>query len=985
MILNYLHIMNKNNIIKNQTLGWALSLLLLWSIGHDGKAQSTAKTSDAAQRWSAFEWRQDKAHYQLAGNWQAENIGPTIMNGRITDIDVNPENAHEFYIAYASGGLWYTNNNGTSFTPVFDHEAVMTIGDIAIHWPSNTLYVGTGESNSSRSSYAGNGVYKSTDAGKSWQHLGLSDSHHIGRMWVDPKNPERLMVAALGHLYSKNSERGLFITHDAGKNWETSLIIDDSTGVVDMIADPLDENTFYCSSWHRQRSAWNFTGAGITSAIYKSTDGGKTWSDISKAESGFPRSQYTGRIGITAAQKGGQTVLYTIVDNQQPKPKQNVEKDDLTAEKFREMSLDSFMTLSDERINQFLKNNNFPVKYTSKEIKKQLKKGKIEVSALADYLEDANASLFDADFNGAEVYRSDDGGATWQKTHTEALTGLYFTYGYYFGQIAAQVDNADVLYILGVPLLKSEDGGASWKDINGNNQHGDHHVLHIHPRNAKLLYNGNDGGVNISYDGGNTWVKCTMPAVGQFYAVQTDDEDPYNVYGGLQDNGVWVGSSSYKYSTSWQSTGSYPYKSLLGGDGMQIQVDIRDNQTIYTGYQFGNYFRIDKKTGDRKYITPRHELGERPYRWNWQSPILISRHQPDIIYFGCNKLLRSFDKGNEFKSISGDLTHGGKKGNVPFGTLTSLDESPLVFGLIYTGSDDGKICMTKDGGLSWDTLSHNLTNSKWVSRIVASRHVESRVYVSLNGYRNDDFTPYVFRSDDYGKHWISIGEGLPHEAVNVIREDLEDENILYIGTDHGLYFTIDGGKSYQRLSNDLPNVAIHDLSLQQKGIEMVIGSHGRSLYKMNVADLRKLKEWKDSSLVIGSVAPITIHNLWGKKSNFSQEVRQPEISFTLYSQKDAKVAISVQSENGDAQFTTELNLAQGMSKVSFPFWFYSPPTAAPTKNSKKKDRSKVAPKVEKPSPAEDGKYYPGPGKYILTIKAGQKEVSTTFNIEARKK
>lgn len=977
--------MNKININKKQTLLYTLALLLLWNVGYVANAQSATKSSDAAQRWSAYEWRQDKFNNQLASHWKAESIGPTIMNGRITDIDVNPENAHEFYIAYASGGLWYTNNNGTSFTPVFDHEAVMTIGDIAVHWASNTLYVGTGESNSSRSSYAGNGVYKSTDGGKNWQHLGLSDSHHIGRMWVDPLNPERLMVAALGHLYTKNKERGIFITHDAGKNWEQSLIIDDSTGVVDLIADPLDKNTFYCASWHRQRSAWNFTGAGISSAIYKSTDGGKTWNDISKTDSGFPRSQYTGRIGISASQKAGQTVLYAIVDNQQPKTKQNDEKDDLTAEKIRAMSLDSFITLSDERIDQYLKNHSFPEKYNSKEIKKQLKKGKIEVRALADYLEDANASLFDADFSGAEVYKSVDGGVTWKKTHTEALTGLFFTYGYYFGQIVAQIDNADVLYILGVPLLKSEDGGTTWKDISGNNQHGDHHVLHIHPRNARLLYNGNDGGLNISYDGGTTWVKCTMPAVGQFYAVQTDDDDPYNVYGGLQDNGVWMGSSSYKYNTSWQSTGSYPYKSLLGGDGMQVQVDIRDNQTIYTGYQFGNYFRIDKKSGDRTYITPRHELGERPYRWNWQSPILISRHQPDIVYFGCNKLLRSFDKGNEFKIISGDLTHGGKKGNVPFGTLTALDESPLVFGLIYTGSDDGKICMTKDGGLTWDTISQNLPVALWVSRIVASRHSKSRVYVCLNGYRNDDFTPYVFRSDDFGKHWTSIGDGLPHEAVNVIREDLEEENLLYAGTDHGLYFTIDGGQLYQRLNHDLPNVAIHDLALQQKGKEMVIGTHGRSLYKMNIADLRKLKEWKDSSLVIGSVASIAIHNLWGKKSNFSQEVRQPEISFTIFSQLATKAAVSVRPENGDTRFTTELNIPQGISKINFPFWFDSPATLIAASATKKKDKSKTAPKAEKTSPAEDGKYYPGAGKYVLSILAGQKEVTSTFTIEARKK
>lgn len=958
----------------------AIALSLTSSVGL--RAQEMNLPSAPFQRKSAYDWRSASENNNLAGSWKSENIGPTIMSGRITDIDVNPDNGHEFYIAYASGGLWYTKNNGTTFTPVFDHEAVMTIGDIAVHWPSHTLYVGSGESNSSRSSYAGNGIYMSTDKGKTWKNIGLEDSHHIGRMWVDPRNANKLMVAAMGHLYTKNKERGLFLTEDAGKTWIHSFAIDDSTGVIDLIADPTESNTFYCTSWHRQRKAWNFMGAGTTSAIYKSTDGGMSWKDISISGSGFPRSEYTGRIGITAAQRDGKTVLFTIVDNQSPKEKTKKTAKGLTKEKIRAMTVDSFLQLSDDTLTKFLKDNDFPEKYNSKELKKQVKKGKLEVKALADYLEDANMALFDTDIAGAEIYKSEDGGNSWTKTHTEVMKGLYYTYGYYFGQITAQADDPKKLYILGVPLLKSEDEGKTWKDINGDNQHGDHHVLFVHPKNPDLLYNGNDGGLNISYDGGSSWIKCNMPAVGQFYAIQTDNESPYNVYGGLQDNGVWTGNSQYKYSTAWQSNGDYPYKYLLGGDGMQVQVDPRDHQTVYTGYQFGNYFRIDKKSGDRKFITPKHELGDRPYRWNWQSPILLSRHQPDILYMGANKLLRSFDKGDHFKALSGDLTHGGQKGNVPYGTLTCIEESPLTFGLLYTGSDDGKVCRSKDGGITWDTISNSLPRGLWVSRLTASKHSEARVYVSLNGYRSDDFSPYLYSSDDYGKIWTSLSQGLPHEAVNVMREDPENEDMLYVGTDHGVYMSLDRGLSFQRIDLSLPNVPVHDLAIQQKGEEMVIGTHGRSLFKMNISDLRRLAEWKDSLLVIGNIPNLNINTQWGKKRTPYDEVRQPKVKFSVFSKAGVKANLTIESESGQS-FSKEVDLPQGISVLETSFWFDAMPVAEKTKQDKKKGKETKIPKVEPAS--DDGHYYPVAGNYTLKLKIPSKEKSGTFKVEARKK
>ncbi len=956
--------------------------ILLIVLAVKGRAQSVQNPSSPAERHEAYKWRNNASNMQLAGNWNCTNIGPTIMNGRITDIDVNPLDAHEFYIAYASGGLWHTKNNGTTFQPIFDHETIMTIGDIAVHWATRTIYVGTGENNSSRSSYAGNGIYKSTDNGKTWEHLGLADSHHTGRLWVDGSDVNKIMVASLGHLYSKNQERGIFRSEDGGKTWSHTLFVNDSTGVVDLIADPIEKDVFYCSSWQRQRSAWNFSGAGQGSAIYKSTDAGKTWKRMTELTSGFPSGAFTGRIGLTASVKNNQTVLYAIVDNQESRERKPEKKEGLTKEALKTMSVDTFLNLEDAKLDSYLKANDFPEKYSAKEVKKLLKKGKIEVKSLVEYLEDANSIMLETEIKGAEVYISNDGGQSWKKTHEGYIDGLYYTYGYYFGQISAHPFDSEVLYILGVPLLKSTDAGKTWKNINGDNQHGDHHVLWVNPSNPRHIFNGNDGGLNISYDGGESWTKCSMPAVGQFYAVQTDNAEPYNVYGGLQDNGVWMGPNSYTYSTSWHSDGSYPYKSILGGDGMQVQVDPRDNNTVYTGFQFGNYFRLDMKSGYRKNISPKHELGDRPYRFNWQTPILISRHQTEIIYMGANKFLRSMDKGDQFKVISGDLTAGGKPGNVPFGTLTSIDESPLEFGLLYSGSDDGLVFVSKDGGNHWQDISKGLPTSLWVSRIVASQHQKSRVYVTLNGYRNDDFTPYVYVSEDFGLNWKSLGENLPHEAVNVLREDTDDENLLFVGTDHGLYFSINRGQNFERLSKSLPNVAVHDLALQKKANEMVIGTHGRSLYKMDIAPIRKLMELKDSLFAIINIENIAYKTNWGKKFNAYFEVKQPTMKILYFAQNAGKAHLSLSTENGVVRFNKEIDLSSGLNQLELPFWLEKMPMEAKVKSGKKKKDAEV--KTEPEKIADDGNIYPQPGKYRINIKTESFEKSSSFQITTKK-
>jgi photosystem II stability/assembly factor-like uncharacterized protein len=389
------------------------------------------------------------------------------------------------------------------------------------------------------------------------------------------------------------------------------------------------------------------------------------------------------------------------------------------------------------------------------------------------------------------------------------------------------------------------------------NVHADHHICWINPAKDSHLIIGNDGGCNITYDDGRHWFKANTPAVGQFYSVYTDNARPYNVYGGLQDNGVWYGPSTSSDNYSWYDNGNYPFKSIMGGDGMQVGVDTRDNITVYTGFQYGNYSRLNR-TNPRetaKRITPAGQLGEVPLRFNWQTPILISKHNQDVIYFGANKLFRSFNKADSLIAISHDLTNGAKTGDVPYGTITTIAESPIRFGLLYVGTDDGNIQMSKDGGYSWTLLNAApskkgqtmvLPKELWVSRVLASQYKEGRVYVTLNGYREDDFTAYVYVSEDYGTTWTNIGKDLPAEPVNVIREDPKNEQILYVGTDGGLYVSFNRGQSYMLWNSGLPrSIPVHDIAIQERENEMVLGTHGRSLYIAKLDDVQGLQKDKD--------------------------------------------------------------------------------------------------------------------------------------------
>jgi len=945
------------------------SFLFLGLIGLSLTAQP--EVTKASKVMKGLAEKEQMASSSLVKNIVFKNIGPTVMSGRVVDLDVNPNDPTEFYVAYASGGLWHTSNNGTSFSPIMDQSATQNIGDIAVDWKSGVIWVGTGENNSSRSSYAGIGLLKSTDKGSTWEQMGLTDSHHIGRIHINPANPDEVVVGVTGHLYSPNEERGVYKTTDGGKTWKKTLYINSETGIIDLAVSPNDFTIQFAAAWDKDRKAWNFTGNGPGSGIYKSTDAGESWTLISTSTSGFPTGDGVGRIGLAAFNNN---IVYAVHDNQYRRPKSDKEEtsdEGLTKDDFKTMSVEAFLKLKNARLDDFLKDNNFHEKYKAENVKAMVEDGAVQPKDLATYLEDANSLLFDTPVIGAEVYRSDDGGKTWKKQNEDFIDDLFYSYGYYFAQIRVDRNNPDKIYLAGVPLIASSDAGKTYKAIDGDNVHADHHALWINPVRPGHLINGNDGGVNISYDDGAHWIKNNSPEVGQFYAINIDHEKPYNVYGGLQDNGVWKGPHNASESSRWHQSGHYPWTSIMGGDGMQIQIDKRNSSVVYTGFQFGNYYRLDLETGKRKKVQPKHELGEKPYRFNWQTPILLSPHNQDILYLGGNKLHRSLNQGDDWEAISGDLTQGGKKGNVAYGTLTTISESPFKFGLLYTGSDDGLIYMSDNAGGSWNLISNTLPKDLWVSRVAASKHKKERVYASLNGYRWDNFEPFIYKSEDYGKTWKSIASNLPASAINVILEDPANDQLLYAGTDNGLYVSLDQGENWEVFQNGIPNVAVHDLVIQPEAKHLVVGTHGRSIYKADVAVLQEMDPDKMSEdLVVFDIPEIKHSPRWGNSWSSWSEPNTPGMDIAFYTRKKGPFTAKVMTQDGIEVSAFTLDADKGFNILSYDVAF--------SKQGKSEYLKKY--KVELKT-ADDGKTYLPKGTYDLLIEGNGKEEKRSIVLE----
>lgn len=990
-LLQYFYPMNQMFRLTFRAVLMAIMMLpLLLSTGCNAQKKpvtTSARPTPAADRLKAHKDRVMLENSSPVADLPFRCVGPTVMSGRVVDLEVDPQDPTHFFVAYASGGLWETFNNGASFTPIFDQEAVITIGDIAVEWQNNgDIWIGTGEVNSSRSSYSGTGIYRGyinpsyiegVDTQKYiWTHMGLSETHHIGRVITHGQDNPVLWVAALGHLYSEHPDKGVFKSTDGGQTWKHSFSLE---GVSDLVLDPYNPNHLFAAAWDRSRQAWNFEEAGPGTGIYETTDGGDTWTKISggpgSSSSGFPVGDSLGRIGLALySDASGSMRLYAFLDNQHKKAEEDKEDQEaLKKEMFQNMSNETFAALDDKKLETFLRDNGFPEEHTAASVKEQVSSGKIKPADLYDYLFEASAIFYEKPVIGAEVYRFESEGRKWIRTHEKPLDDVVFSYGYYFGLIKVSPSDHNKLYIAGVPLLTSDDGGATWKGINPENVHVDHHALWINPGRQGHIINGSDGGVQISYDDGATWVNCNSPAVGQFYTVAVDDAKPYHVYGGLQDNGVWVGPSTNEPDRNWYQSGKYPFDFLMGGDGMQVQVDTRDNQTVYTGYQFGQYARLNRRDGWEQGIHPMHKLGEKPLRWNWQTPILLSAHHQDILYICSNKVHRSLDKGNTFETLSGDLTRGEKIGDVPYATLTSITESPLQFGLLAVGSDDGLVHLSRDNGYTWEAVDYatalQIPSNLWVSRIVLSSHKKERLYLTLNGYRNDHFQPYVLMSDDLGRTWKRISANLPCEPVNVVREDPSDEKILYLGTDHGLYITLDGGNHWARFGTNMPDVPVHDLAIQKREKDLVVGTHGRSIWIGDLEQVQKFNTIRDSALYVFEPEKLNHSKGWG--SNWSQWLKPNEPEFTLgVYVKEAIGPLAVEIWWNDSlkirEFATP-SLAAGIHRVEYDFSLTETTAEMLVKainSAKKADDPEV--KIEK---ADNQKYYPAPGSYTIRVRA----------------
>ncbi|MEN1784389.1 MAG: glycosyl hydrolase [Bacteroidota bacterium] len=942
-------------------------VLLLWSFSFSIAQPIPTDTLTVTQ---SLALKAQMAKQSLVKNLPLHNIGPDIMSGRVVDLAVNPNNALEFYVAYASGGLWHTTDNGISFKAVLDNAPTLNIGAIAVHWASGTIWVGTGEHNASRSSYAGIGLLKSTDKGANWQSIGLTDSHHIGRILINPENPDEVVVGVTGHLYSPNKERGLYKTTDGGLNWQQTLFIDEVTGIIDLVQAPDNFNLQYAAAWQKDRKAWNFTGNGESSGIYKSVDAGEHWELITTAESGFPVNKGVGRIGIAVFDE---QTIYAVLDNQNRRTPAATNKkltNKVTKDRFRTMDNTTFLALDTTALNDYLRSNYFPKKYTAITVKAMVREGTAKPKDLATYSEDANSILFDTPVIGAEVYRSNDGGLSWTLQNEGYIDDLYYSYGYYFGRIWVAPQDKETLYLGGVPLLRSTDGGRTFEAIGKENVHSDHHSLWIDPKQPNHLINGNDGGVNITYNGGQVWMKNNSPNVGQFYAINVDYQTPYQVYGGLQDNGVWKGAHNSEDDYRWQAEGTNPWQRLLGGDGMQVQIDSRDANIVFTGFQFGNYYRLNLASGFRKAVRPWHKLGEAPYRFNWQTPILLSPHNQDILYLGSNKLHRSFDQGDNWKTISGDLTQGGKAGNVAYGTITTISESPLKFGLLYVGTDDGQIQVSRDNGDEWDLISTSLPKDLWVSEVAASQHQEGRVYAALNGYRWDNFTPYLYQSDDYGATWTNIAKGIPPAPVNAFVEDPANENLLFVGTDNGLYVSFDQGAHWDLLNNNMPGVAVHDLVIQADAKHLLIGTHGRSIYKVDIAVLQQMTPTVLSQpLTLFDIAPLEHSNNWGNGRSTWNTPNTPGVDLFFYTSKAGEATASIATSDGITVSAVTIPMVRGINILSYDVAF----SKAGKKDFLRKRKTSL-------KMADNGKTYLPKGNYQITLRGNNNSQSTPLEI-----
>ncbi|PLX03699.1 MAG: glycosyl hydrolase [Marinilabiliales bacterium] len=673
--------------------------------------------------------------------WQF--AGPVNIEGRITDIELQPGNSQIIYVATAAGGVFKSTNSANSWEPIFDSEASMSIGDIAISESDpDIVYVGTGEANAGGGSlaYDGTGIYKSIDEGENWTLIGLENSGSIGRMVVHPQNPDILYVAAMGRLFSDGSQGGIFKTEDGGISWEQKLFISDSTGAIDVVMNPNNPDIVYAAMWERVRRPDRRSYGGPTSGIYKSVDGGENWTELTN---GLPtNSSEKGRIGIDIS-KSNPDVLYAVY---------------------------------------------------------------------ADSI---------GYFQG--MYKTLNAGESWINAGNGIDPDAYASYGWWFGRVKVDPVSYNTAYLIGFYPYKTTNGGSSWNNIATWTVHVDQHAMAIDPVENNKVYLGNDGGFYTSLNGGNTWIWNEKLPITQFYTCEVDEQNPERIYGGAQDNG-----------TNRTLSGNFDdWENIFGGDGFRVLVNPLDNNYVYAEYQYGGLGR--STNGGLSFSSATNGISGYN-RFNWNSPLVFDPQNPSTLYFASQKLYKSTNNAASWTAISGDLTNGQGNGNIVFNTITSISVSPLDQDYIYTGSDDGTVYFTSDGGLSWNKISDDLPE-RWISSVAADPFDKNKVYVTLSGYRWDEYIPHVLMSEDNGETWLDISANLPEAPVNEIVTDPEKPGYLYVATDMGVYYTSSQGETWDITSTGMPFIIVTDLRLHNPTRKLIAATYGRGMYKLDLSIL----------------------------------------------------------------------------------------------------------------------------------------------------
>ncbi|MDX1684520.1 MAG: glycosyl hydrolase, partial [Saprospiraceae bacterium] len=753
------------------------------------------------------------------------SVGPAFTSGRISDFAVDPDNPQVYYVATASGGVWKTINSGTTYKPIFDNEGSYSIGCVAMApTNSNLIWVGTGENNNQRSVAYGDGVYKSLDGGQSWKNMGLENSEHIGKIIIHPDDENVVYVAAIGPLWNKGGDRGVYKTTDGGETWELVLEIDEHTGVTDLVMDPRDPDVMYAAAFQRARHVFTYLGGGPGSGIHKTTDGGETWVEVNK---GLPGGDL-GRIGL-AISPANPEVIYAIVE--------------ATGKK-------------------------------------------------------------------SGFYRSTNRGASWEKR------GNYVTSGNYYQEIVADPKDENVVYGMDTWMKVSEDGGKSFQNVGEKTKHVDNHCMWIDPENTSHWLVGCDGGIYETWDAAATWdFKSNLP-VTQFYKVAVDNAEPfYHIYGGTQDNFSIGGPSRTNTSHGIRNSDWFI---THGGDGFESQVDPKNPNIVYSQSQYGVLVRYDKKSGEEVGIQPKPRKDEDAYRWNWDAPLAVSHHVDGRLYFAANKVFRSDDRGNSWEVISDDLTReidrnqleimdrvwsldavAKNRSTSPYGTIVAFSESPLNKDLLVAGTDDGLIQITEDGGENWTEIDEieGVPERTYVNAVFCSQHDENVIYAAFNHHKYGDFSPYIYMSSDKGKSWKSISSNLPERgSVYGIEEDHVDGDLIFCGTEFGVFFSPNKGRRWKQLKSGVPTIAVRDLSIQKRENDLVLGTFGRGFYVLDdYSCLREIEGEPESDKVYAVRSPLLFEKnqplgLPGKSfqgdSYYTGENLGPEAIFTYYLKED---------------------------------------------------------------------------------------------------